>query len=311
MYDTIELLLKKEDVIDVDLIAEIPCYLENISTIQNNYGMLVSGWLGGLKISITENYVKVSGGSFCKWYLGSNMLTMGRGDTERAIIKLSDILHLPMTKAVVTRIDVAENILTRHKPIAYLNHLGTLKNSTRLLQQSGLYYKYTNGLLCFYDKVREQKTRHNEIPELFKDKNVLRYELRLLKKIPKQMNVPKVNAGMLYDEKFYMTLLRLWRDSFLDIEKINDVSLNFQAMRTKRDLYKMGVRALIQQVGGLNQINEQINEALNTGQLTNKQAFDLRKEIKEANALQSDVVVKNEMIEELTKKVKDAVKFYR
>lgn len=65
--------------------------------------------------------------------------------------------------------------------------------------------------------------------------------------------------------------------------KKNDVSLNFQAMRTKKQLYKMGVLSLTKQAGGQLKMIEQINEAQKRGELSKKQAFDLRKAINEAS----------------------------
>lgn len=46
-----------------------------------------------------------------------------------------------------------------HPPDSYLNHLGLLRYATRLKEPSGLYYKQTNGRLCFYDKNRVQSKK--------------------------------------------------------------------------------------------------------------------------------------------------------
>lgn len=53
-------------------------------------------------------------------------------------------------------------------------------------------------------------------------------------------------------------------------------------MRTKQQLYKMGVLSLIEQAGGQLQMIEQISEAQKRGELSKKQAFDLKKAINEA-----------------------------
>ena len=84
---------------------------------------------------------------------------------------------------------------------------------------------------------------------------------------------------MLYDEAFYIGLLNRWKEAYKAIQKINDVSLNFQAMKNKQQLYKMGVLSLIEQAGGQLQMIEQINEAQKRGELSKKQAFDLRQAI--------------------------------
>ena len=82
-------------------------------------------------------------------------------------------------------------------------------------------------------------------------------------------------------------------------------------MKTKQDLYKMGVLSLIEQAGGQVQIIEQINEALKRGDLTRKQAFDLRQAVKDACSIGEGLTVQSDAIEELNKKVNEAVRFYR
>ena len=55
----------------------------------------------------------------------------------------------------------------------------------------------------------------------------------------------------------------------------------------------------------------QITEAQKRGELTNKQAFDLKQAIKEACKVKEGLTVPNEAIKELNGKINDAVKFYR
>lgn len=82
-------------------------------------------------------------------------------------------------------------------------------------------------------------------------------------------------------------------------------------MKSKQQLYKMGVLSLIEQAGGQLQMIEQINEAQKRGELSKKQAFDLRKAINDACKINDGLTVPNEAIQELDKKVNEAVKFYR
>ena len=116
---------------------------------------------------------------------------------------------------------------------------------------------------------------------------------------------------MLYDEAFYIELLNKWRDDYLSIQKINDIQLNFEAMRNKKDLNKMGVLSLIERIGGLNSFMSQITEAQQQGKLSKKQAYDLRQAAKDACSIKDGLVVENEAIAELNKKIVEAVRFYR
>lgn len=311
MYDTVFLRLYQSEAGEVDFLSETSCYLENVGEHTYNDMVTITGSIGGLKVSLNKYQIKIKDGSLCKWYLGDNFQTMGRGDTERAVEKLSDMLHVPVSRATVTRLDVAQNFIVRHPPEVYLNHLGTLKYSTRLQEPHGIYYRRTGGRLAFYDKNREQRSNGEPIPELYQDRNCLRYELRYTKRVARQFGVEEVTGAMLYDERFYIKLLNRWKSAYLEIEKINDIQLNFQAMRTKQQLYKMGVLSLVEQAGGQVQIMNQIREAQKRGDLTNKQAYDLKQAIMEACKVKEGLTVQNEAIKELNEKVNDAVKFYR
>lgn len=313
MYDTINFKLSVEDVPEVDFLQEVPCYLDEATIGFHNFNgeQVVTGNVGGLKVSINRHQIKVKDGSLCKWYLGNNFRTMGRGDTQRAIEQLSDILHLPMDKATITRIDVAQNIIVKHPTMVYLNHLGVLRYAKRLQEPDGLYYSRSGERLCFYDKNREQRAKGEAIPELYKGRNVLRYEQRYTKRLATQLKVNEVRAALLYDEAFYMALIQRWRDTYKGINKVNDITLNFQAMTSKQQLYKMGVLSMVERVGGEVEMISQINEAQKRGDLTSKQAFDLRKAIKEACKVKEGLTVQSEAIAELDKKIIEAVRYYR
>lgn len=311
MFDTINFKLTRSDYNGADFLSEVPCYITDVSEHLYSNGIVITGSLGNLKISCNEYQVKVKDGSLCKWYLGDNLQTMNRKDTKMAIEKLSDLLHIPMNKAMVTRIDVGQNFIMKHPPKVYMNHLGTMKNATRLEEPNSLYYRKKDGGLCFYDKVREQKSKNEPLPELYKDRNVLRYEQRYKRRLAKHLNVSELRAAMLYDEAFYIELLNKWRDDYLSIQKINDIQLNFEAMRNKKDLNKMGVLSLIERIGGLNSFMSQIAEAQQQGKLSKKQAYDLRQAAKDACSIKDGLVVENEAIAELNKKIVEAVRFYR
>lgn len=311
MLDTVYFRLLQSEVSGMNFLTKIPCFLDDVGEHYYKDEIVITGNLNNLKISVNNYQMKIRDGSLCKWYLGDNYQTMSRGDVKKAIEKLSDTLHLPISKASITRLDLAQNFITKHTPEVYMNHLGVLKYAKRLQEPDGLYYSHAGGRLCFYDKNREQKSHRVQIPELYDGRNVLRYEQRYTQKIAAQLKVGDVTGGMLYNEAFYIELLNKWKDTYKAINKINDVSLNFEAMKTKRQLYKMGVLLLVEQAGGQIQMLEQINEAQKLGELSKKQAYDLRTEINEACKIKDGLTSPNEAIQELDKKVSEAVKYYR
>lgn len=311
MYDTVFLRLTQAEVNGVDFLEEVPCFLEDVGEHIYSGFPFITGNLNGLKVTANRYQLKVKDGSLCKYLLGDNFQTMGRGDTQRAIEKLSDNLHLPMGKAVVTRMDIAQNFIVKHPPQVYLNHLGALRYANRLQEPSGLYYSLNGGRLCFYDKNKEQKSKREEIPNLYNGRNVLRYERRYTQRIAAKFGVAEVTGAMLYNEAFYIEALNRWKADYQAIQKINDITLNFQAMKTKQELYKMGILSLTEQAGGQVEMINQINEAQQRGELTKKQAYDLRVAVNEACQLKEGLTAPNEAIQELDKKVAEAVRFYR
>ena len=56
-------------------------------------------------------------------------------------------------------------------------------------------------------------------------------------------------------------------------------TVDFEAMKGKKDLYTMGLLSLVQTQGGKLATISQINEAYNLGKLSKKQAFDMRQAI--------------------------------
>ncbi len=314
MYDTVFFRLTKADANGVDFLEDLPRFLDDVGVHDYRGFTFVSGSLNGLKVKANSCHMDVRGGSLCKFLLGDNYSTMGRRDTQQAIEKLSDSLHLPMDKASVTRMDVAQNFIMRHPVPVYLNRLGALRYADRLEEPNGLYYTLGGGRLCFYDKNREQKSKNGTIPDLYTGRSVLRYEWRVFQRLAAKFGMNEVTGAMLYNEAFYIQILNGWKDGYQAIQKINDIdtTLNLQMMKTVRQFHRAGVLSLIEKAGGQIQMLNQIKEAQQRGDLTKKQALDLRKVVNEACQVKEDgLTAQNEAIKELDKKVADAVKFYR
>jgi len=316
MYDNVNFRLRNTDVSGIDFLSETPCFFDVSGEHCYDGETVITGKLDNFDITINRGGVNIKNGSLCKYYLGDNFKTMGRAETKRAIEKLSDTLHLPIGEATVTRLDIAQNFIVRQPVQVYYNHFGEMKHGgrspvTRDGEIEGIYYYQSRGLLCFYDKVKEQQAKRQPIPELYQNRNVLRYEQRYTSRLPKSFNVERVTGSMLYNEKFYIDVINRWRDNYRAINKLNDININFETMRTKTDLYNLGVLALTEIAGGELNFISQIKEAQLTGILTKKQAFDLKQSVTAACKLKDGVTLQNDAITELDKKVNEAVKFYR
>lgn len=313
MFDTVHLRLplydqpsKIKDVIAYNL-DDVACH--NFSGGRTT----ITGDLNGLAVSISDMQIKIKNGSLCKWYLGDNFQTMCRSDVQHAIERLSDELHLPFKDANITRMDLGYNIITKHPIDVYTSHLGELRYSKRLEQPNGLYYNICSGkqVICFYDKIREQKQKGNTIPEMFANRNVLRYEQRYMKYIAKQLGISEITAQLLYDEQIYKRLLNDYQRAYDSIKKINETNLNFMTITSKQQLYKMGVLSMAERVGGQVEMLRQIKEAQKRGELTTKQAYDLKQAVNDAYKLGDGITFQNDAILELDKQIKRAIRFYR
>ncbi len=290
---------------------ETPRYIGDVIYHTNRYDKFyITGSLNGLTVTVCRNEVSVGNGSLCKWYLGDNCKTMGRGDTQRAVEKLSDILHLPMEKARITRMDVAQNLIMKKPVPVYLNHLGELARMERFQKPNALYYMQRNYHVCFYDKNKEVKAKGGIIPELYRGCNVLRYEQRYTGRLGARFKREAVTGAMLYDENFYMESENRWGDTYKRISKINDGKSNNGIMKTKTEMYNWALRLAGESVGGENALLNRIKEWRMCGELTPKQALDLKKGVTKAFKTGS-VNERSDAITELDEKIRSAMMYYR
>lgn len=307
MYDTVNFRLTAGDYGGVSFVEETPCHLTDVGTHDYSGSVTVTGSLNGLKVSCNQWRVTVGGGSLCKWFLGDNIQTMTRADTHRAIERLSDELHLPMSRASVTRLDIGSNLITQHPAEVYFSHLGLLPWSKRLVEPSGLYYSKRDERLCFYNKIKEQRSKCETIPDTYRCKNVLRYEQRYTGHLTRVLKVPPIKGASLYDEEFYHYIINRWAQTYCKINKINDTNLNLNSMGTSRDFDRLCRLAMMERAGGELALIDQINELRKKGVITSKQAHDIRQKIKRAASLKGEIVTPNENIQELDRLIKECV----
>jgi hypothetical protein len=309
MYDNIDLTIRKEQTPGIDYINEISQFLTIISNHGvNQFGEYITGYLDSLKVSISENRVKIYDSSICKYYLGDNFKTLSKGDTKRAIEKISDSLHLPFDLANITRIDFAKNLILKYDEKVYYPYLGEAKHYNRLEQNNGLYYNNQLRQLLFYGKVYEQKIKGQPIPELYQNRHVLRFEMRFKKRLRNQLKQPEITAKLLYDEVFYSYLVKRWKNEYLAIQKINSKLINMKPTGSKKEFAEnLALYAIIEL--GQPQVLSRVKEWQKMGDINKKQAYDLRTFIKQLSKTPIDEKG-NELINELNQKIKEAARYW-
>jgi hypothetical protein len=308
MYDNVDLALHKTDCPGVDFLKDIPQFLSSeISHGVSQYGYYFNGYLDSLKVSINASRIKISDSSLCKYYHGDNFKTISRKDTARAIEKISDSLCIPFHLAKVFRIDFSTNLIMKHNAEIYYPFLGEAKYYTRLPQNNGLYYNNQKRQLLFYGKEYEQKIKGNPIPELYQNKHTLRFEMRLRKRLREQLKEQELTAGLLSDERFYKKLVKRWRDEYLAIQKIHSNSLIMKPTGKRKDFIEnLALLSILEH--GQTDILDRIKEWQESGEITKKQAYDLRNAVKELSKKKINDRG-NEYINELDKKIKEAARF--
>ena len=313
MIDTLGLRLTYDGG-ETDLITVVSPLLENIYGCCNIHGQeYVSGWLDGLKVTVRPVSLHINGGSFCKWCIGDNYRTLTRRDIQAGIEKLSDILHLPMKEADVTRLDIGQNLIVEYPVMTYLNHLGAKKNYKRLEEPNGLYYDGNGIRLCFYDKNRERKDKRStcDILPMYAGRNVLRYEIRFTSRIARHFDREFVMAADLYEQTFYVKMVKRWADGYKSIQKINEIVPNFDCIKTKTDFNMFGRALLVERFGGQSQMLDFLSDAQKRGKLTAKQSYVLREAVNEVCGVRESLVVESDSIKELDRKIMQAVRYYR
>lgn len=309
MYDNTDLNYNKSAAPGINLLETIPQYLSKVTSTGNTeFGEYITGYLDTLKVKVTGNRVTVSESSICKYYLGDNFKTLSKGDYKRAIEKISDCLHLPFHLANVTRIDLAQNFIMQHESNLYYPYLGESHHYKRLEQNNGLYYNNNLRQLLFYGKVQEQKDKRQPIPELYQNRNVLRFEMRFKSRLRQQFNQPEITAGLLYNENFYRDLVKRWKDEYLAIQKINSkIGVMKPTGSTKEFIENLALFQVLE--AGQPQVLNTIKQWQTIGEIDKHQAQRLRQTIKE---LTKKTLYNggNDLINELNRKVKEAAQNY-
>jgi polyhydroxyalkanoate synthesis regulator phasin len=309
MYDTLKLYLRQDSVRDTDLMAEIPVYLEDITAHEDDTGISYSGALNNLRIHVSERGVSIKG-SLAKYYLSDNLKTMRRKDTEQAMQKLSDELHLSIQDAEVFRVDFAHNFIMDYEPKVYYQYLGECQYFERFLQPKSLYYSNKSRTLLFYDKPAEAKSKGCKIPETWTGKHVLRYEIRYRRRLSNQLKVPEVRARTLYEEPFYIKLVDRYVSDYQSIHKTAEIIFDTINMNTPKDvkdqLALIGLMAI-----GQNRFPELVEEwrakdVLKKPEYYSRIKRDMRELAEKFQASDS-----TPMIDELDSKISKLKRYYR
>lgn len=308
MFDTINFRLHASESKGVNLKEQIPPLLSSVSVHRyaaNDFSLWLTGDLNGLRVSTNGAVLKVGGGSLARWWHGNNIATLDKADTRLAVEALSDTLGVPMDKADLTRVDIAATIETNKPATAYLGAFGAYKRAKRMEYPTGLEYTSRDVTLCLYDKAAQMSGNREHIPQEYAGKNLLRYELRLQRRLSRLLKTG-TTAETLWQDATYKALLELWAGEYMNIERIHAPIIDFAHITTPTDLERLGIAVLVDRYGGEKAVIRQI-EAARGKALTRLQASRLRTKIKDSCRCESESGESGERLIELDSKIRAAV----
>ncbi|MFT2007193.1 phage/plasmid replication protein [Pontibacter sp. 13R65] len=309
MYDTTKLFISQEQA-GSNLVDCLP-YLTNLSeTYKQQSGQTyVTGNAGNLRVCVSGYGISIAG-SLPKFYAGTNLHTLNRGDCKRAFEMMADTLHLPVQKANVSRLDFGLNLITQYKPELYYPYLGQSSYYNRLTQPKSISYQNKLRSKKFYNKVAECKSTGVAIPEVYQDKHLLRYEVCYMQRLPKQFNQAIITPNTLTDESFYMGMYDRWYKEYSVIEKKGLLNMDTRKINTPDDYLKQLLGLAIQEKG-LEAILHHV-EVLREQNTFKHAAYysNLKKALKQLSN-SSTYSETPELLQELNKKVARAKQSYR
>ena len=266
-----------------------------------------STWIRGnaknMVIRRNANSITVQG-SLPKYQYGNNLQTLQRVDGGLIIDELSDLINTDLSKARLQRVDFSTNIITKHKPQYYYRFLGHLTRFYRHSDNSSLYYNQGCKKLLFYDKIKDAKAKQMPIPKQYHNKNVLRYEMRLLKQVKKFFK-RDVLAKDLIDKQLYNYLLDKWYEYYKEIEKQKrKINIMSNQITSPKDFDRQLLIGLVQSLG-YNHIDDVI-EQMKTMKVFHQKEYYSRLKSKYKRLSKVDLN-DEDVISEIDMKIKEVV----
>lgn len=221
-----------------------------------------------------------------------------------ALDTLGSQLGIEIKKATIRRLDFGLNIITEHRPQIYTDRFIRYKEQRRSVMKGSLYFGLNNQqTICWYDKTSELK-KHFEYKGITIPNNILRYEVRLMKKksVSKELKInPEVRS--LYDIEVYLRMIEIVETRYKNIVKEKPLENELGEFTTARALGDMCIAYAIKQIG-LERLLNKVDEQMKLGTLSPQQPSRIRNKLMEVyNKTSTSNIPKSDIIDELDAKV--------
>ena len=267
------------------------------------------GSLEGLKVSIYTGGISITG-SLSKYLHSNNIYPLDRHSTAQAVEKLSDSLHISFNEAKVTGLEFGTQFVMKHQVSDYLSRLGDMPKLLRFhFNEGSLYYKpkgkQQSKVFAFYDKKADAVAKDMILPLGFEEANLLKYEMRINRRLPQQLGVPEVTASTLSEKTFYHSMVKRYQENYFAISKSNQIKTDvMDEIKTVSDAFDVFVARLITQ-SNQTQIAGFLEELKDAKVFDDRKCYSrLKKKIQEV-ATKADITVSDELIKELDDEIKN------
>ncbi len=311
MYDSICLYLEKKEIGDSykwDKVLKRIYQTCEYKTIPGE-----CGYLDNLRISVTEKRI-VCVGSFAKFQNGNNIVPLTMKQVQGIIKTLTMKLGVPMHKADVMSIDVAENFVMEKSPQLYIDKIKTLYSFVSNNWGNTKYFSSKNTTLCFYDKGKEICRRSNPnrkqktlLLAECKEKNLLRYEARFKKGKIRRMFGHGLKAEDLYKKDIYWKFIAEWLGCYDDIYKSSNstLNINYHQIRKQEDFLNWCICTLNTYIPVSEFVKLKFQNRENPKKSDRQYHQRNQKKIRKALNHNQDYIIESDLIQELTKKIED------
>lgn len=293
MYDKVKFWIDA-NVVSRQEIAQL-CERLNLSQDSDKY-------IGNLCLRVHNG--SISGcGSFSKFIYGDNLHTIDRLETEAVVNALCDVIGCDISRARVTQLEFGTNFHLSQPVGNYLNLLGSSPRTKRIEEAINDSSPQTityrpNGKQGYfrhklYDKGAEAGVKGN----------ILRYELRFTTRIARYLKIKGgITLSTLYDSHFYDYMQQRYYDFYDSIKKMNDVTINSEAINTVGDGFETFVAMLINETNP-NRIEEYLAELKRLGVYDDPKYYSRLKAKLNAIAERKAATSTSELIDELNTEI--------
>jgi hypothetical protein len=204
------------------------------------------GQVSGLTLTRSPQMIKIRG-SLAHYHHQNRHSLLTADEVLPALLRLSDEVGFEIGPGSIKRLDLAMDLIVKHKPMEYLSAM--LHMPERERSQDPHSVRWVNKVRCStgYDKGEDLIRLGAEVPENWQNQNVLRFEMRILQRVSRILNF-EVQAHHLADPGLFDHLVDLLIKDYQSIFKMEKMANPMKA-KTPKELKEAGYAQFLRGLG--------------------------------------------------------------